>query len=125
MNAPRTTALLALPSPDGNCVIANRAYQAQPLGLIPIQKSQKRRLQRRSRIELVVISQAVFLHEVIGISAEPVDVFFRFFKEGAHDEINQIGRQMANESSAVGKNFGTKQMQTFSVGKFLPEVFRT
>src|ERR1039458_8999491 len=103
MNAPRTTALLALPSPDGNRVIANRAYQAQSFGLIPIQKSQKRKLQRRSRIELMVISQALFLHEVIGISAEPVDVFFRLFKEGAHDEINQIGRQMPNKSQAVDR----------------------
>src|ERR1035438_6014682 len=77
----------------------------------------KRKLQRRSRIELMVISQALFLHEVIGISAEPVDVFFRLFKEGAHDEINQIGRQMPNKSQAVGENFATKQMQTFPVDR--------
>jgi len=65
LNALRRSALLALPSPDGNCVIANRAYQAQSLCLVPIQKSQKRKLQGRSRIELMVIGQAVFLYEVI------------------------------------------------------------
>jgi hypothetical protein len=121
LNAPRRVALLALPSPDGNCVIANRAYQAQSLGLVPIEKSQKRRLQRRGRIESVIISQAVFLHEVIVISAETISAILRLFKEGPSTKSTRSA-QMPNESPAVGENFAPKQMQTFPVGEFLPEV---